>query len=124
MTSNNALVPDPDKFDVLASTPSQWPWLNVGLRMCGWADTQTKYYLIGNPVIWWGTTASLIIFLVVLGIYILRAHRRYADMDPGGWILLPQLCYSIPYIGLISRGMAAVLAPRKSSALWVVFTLL
>jgi dolichyl-phosphate-mannose-protein mannosyltransferase len=83
MTSNNALIPDPDKYDVLASTPSQWPWLNVGLRMCGWGDNQTKYYLMGNPVIWWGTTASLIIFLLVLGIYILRAHRKYVDMDPG-----------------------------------------
>jgi len=85
MTSNNALIPDPDKYDVLASTPSQWPWLNVGLRMCGWGDNQTKYYLMGNPVIWWGTTASLIIFLLVLGIYILRAHRKYVDMDPEEW---------------------------------------
>src|SRR5277367_4284077 len=38
MTSNNALVPDPDKQDDLASKAWQWPILNVGLRMCGWDD--------------------------------------------------------------------------------------
>lgn len=38
MTSNNALVPDPDKQDDLASAPWQWPILHVGLRMCGWGD--------------------------------------------------------------------------------------
>ena len=38
MTSNNALVPDPDKQDDLASQFWQWPILNVGLRMCGWDD--------------------------------------------------------------------------------------
>ena len=38
MTSNNALVPDPDKQDDLASKFWQWPILHVGLRMCGWDD--------------------------------------------------------------------------------------
>jgi len=38
MTSNNALVPDPDKQDDLASKFWQWPVLNVGLRMCSWDD--------------------------------------------------------------------------------------
>jgi dolichyl-phosphate-mannose-protein mannosyltransferase len=38
MTSNNALVPDPDKQDDLASQAWQWPVLHVGLRMCGWDD--------------------------------------------------------------------------------------
>jgi dolichyl-phosphate-mannose--protein O-mannosyl transferase len=38
MTSNNALIPDPDKQDDLASQAWQWPILNVGLRMCGWDE--------------------------------------------------------------------------------------
>lgn len=41
MTSNNALVPDPDKQDDLASKFWQWPILHVGLRMCSW-DNQSK----------------------------------------------------------------------------------
>lgn len=29
MTSNNALIPDPDKEDILASKPADWPWLHL-----------------------------------------------------------------------------------------------
>jgi dolichyl-phosphate-mannose-protein mannosyltransferase len=82
MTSNNALIPDPDKEDILASKPLDWPFLHLGLRMCGWGDNQTKFYLLGNPVNYWGGALSLIAFVVVLGIYLLRSQRRYVDMEP------------------------------------------
>ncbi|KAG1782405.1 glycosyltransferase family 39 protein [Suillus placidus] len=85
MTSNNALIPDPDKEDILASSPTDWPWLRLGLRMCGWGDNQTKYYLLGTPVIWWGGTASLIVSVIVLGVYLLRHQRKYVDMTPQQW---------------------------------------
>ena len=82
MTSNNALIPDPDKEDILASKPLDWPFLRLGLRMCGWADNQVKYYLLGTPFIWWAGTASLWVSLAVLGIYLLRHQRRFVDMEP------------------------------------------
>ncbi|KAG8988241.1 Protein O-mannosyltransferase 2 [Tulasnella sp. 427] len=85
MTSNNALVPDPDKEDILASTPSEWPWLHTGLRMCGWGDDQMKFYLLGHPLIWWGGTLSLILSLFIVGVYLLRMQRHYADWKPGEW---------------------------------------
>lgn len=61
MTSNNALVPDPDKEDILASPPFAWPFLYLGLRMCGWGAETVKYYLIGNPVVWCAAFSSLLI---------------------------------------------------------------
>ena len=82
MTSNNALIPDPDKEDILASLPTDWPLMRLGLRMCAWVDMQTKYYLIGTPIIWWGTTASLVISVLAFGIYVFRMQRRYVDMEP------------------------------------------
>lgn len=82
MTSNNALIPDPDKEDILASKPLDWPFLRVGLRMCGWGDHQTKYYLLGTPLIVWGSTASLFLSLIVLGVYQVRQQRKFVDMDP------------------------------------------
>jgi len=85
MTSNNALIPDPDKEDILASKPTDWPLLNVGLRMCGWGDNQTKYYLMGTPIIWWGSTFSLAFSLLALGVYLLRQQRKYVDMEPREW---------------------------------------
>ncbi|CAG8492324.1 10528_t:CDS:10 [Paraglomus occultum] len=68
-TSNNALIPDRDKEDILASTPDQWPLLTVGLRMCGWADDAIKFYLLGNPIVWWSGTASLALYAVMLLFY-------------------------------------------------------
>ena len=82
MTSNNALIPDPDKEDILASVPTDWPLMRLGLRMCAWVNTQTKYYLIGTPVIWWGTTASLVISVLAFCTYVFRIQRRYVDMEP------------------------------------------
>lgn len=49
MTSNNALVPDPDKQDDLASQFWQWPLLHVGLRMCGWDDS-SKFPSPNSPL--------------------------------------------------------------------------
>jgi dolichyl-phosphate-mannose--protein O-mannosyl transferase len=87
MTSNNALIPDPDKEDILASKPFDWPWAHLGLRMCGWGDNQTKYYLIGTPVIWWAGAASLVITVLSFAIYLLRMQRKYADFERGGGFL-------------------------------------
>ncbi|POV95027.1 hypothetical protein PSTT_16513 [Puccinia striiformis] len=50
MTANNALIPDPDKEDVTASTPFEWPFLYTGMRMNAWIDQGIKFYLIGNPL--------------------------------------------------------------------------
>ena len=82
MTSNNALIPDPDKEDILASLPTDWPLMRLGLRMCAWVNMQTKYYLIGTPVIWWGTTASLVFSVLAFCTYVFRMQRRYVDMEP------------------------------------------
>ena len=83
MTSNNALIPDPDKEDILASKPTDWPFLHLGLRMCGWGDEQTKYYLLGTPVIWIGSSISLILSILVAAVYLIRQQRKYKDFTPG-----------------------------------------
>ena len=82
MTSNNALVPDPDKQDDLASAFWQWPILNVGLRMCSWEDKITKYFLLGNPIVYWCSTASLCLIGVVVLWYLIRWQRGYNELGP------------------------------------------
>ena len=81
MTSNNALVPDPDKQDDLASQFWQWPILNVGLRMCSWDDSVTKYFLLGNPIVYWGSTASLGITALIFLWYLVRFQRGYTELS-------------------------------------------
>lgn len=56
-----------------------------GLRMNGWGADQDKYYLIGNPVVWWGSTASLHVAVVLLVWYILRRQRHIHDMTGRTW---------------------------------------
>lgn len=80
MTSNNALVPDPDKQDDLASQFWQWPILHVGLRMCGWDDNIIKYFLLGNPLVYWGSTASLGAFALLVIWYLVRWQRGYDEL--------------------------------------------
>lgn len=80
MTSNNALVPDPDKQDDLASAPWQWPLLHVGLRMCGWDDHIVKYFLLGNPLVYWGSTFSLLLFVGMVAWYGVRWQRGYDEL--------------------------------------------
>lgn len=80
---NNALIADPDKDDILTSTPFQWPLLSVGLRMCNWADDNVKYYLLGNPTVWWSSFASLLVFALAYLTYDARMRRSIYDLDPG-----------------------------------------
>lgn len=100
MTSNNALVPDPDKQDDLASAPWQWPLLNVGLRMCSWDDETVKYFLLGNPLVYWGSTASLGIFVAMLAWYLIRWQRGYDELT---WAQVDHFHYSgiYPVIGWV-----------------------
>ncbi|CAG8600663.1 7388_t:CDS:2 [Racocetra persica] len=95
-TSNNALVPDPDKEDILASHPLQWPILQVGIRICGWDDYAVKYYLLGNPAVWWSGTASLIISILLFAWYLVRRQRHYQDFTQAQWfhtLYVGKLCF-------------------------------
>ncbi|KAI5950385.1 PMT6 [Candida theae] len=76
LASNNALVPDPDKFDKLSSEWWEWPILNTGLRMCGWGDEDTKYFLIGNPVVTWLSNIGLLFCMVYMLFSLLRYQRQ------------------------------------------------
>lgn len=79
--SNNALVPDPDKDDQLASSYWQWPFLSIGMRMCGWDDKAIKYYLLGNPLIYWLSAASLVVFAGMVAWYLVRWQRGYTELS-------------------------------------------
>lgn len=122
MTSNNALIPDPDKEDILASKPFDWPLVRLGLRMCGWGDDQTKYYLLGTPTIWWGGTLSLGLSVVVLVLYLMRIQRKYVDMEPRTSHSFTKLfrCLTISFC----RRVGPLPIRRQGCDVWLVLTLL
>lgn len=41
-----------------------------------------KYYLLGNPIVVWSSTASIGVFGIVAAIYLLRWQRHYIDFTP------------------------------------------
>ncbi|KAG1050102.1 hypothetical protein G6F43_007601 [Rhizopus delemar] len=84
-TANNALIPDVDKVDLLASSPLEWPMVTVGLRMCGWGDKEVKYYLLGNPIVWWLSISAIFTFCLTTGIYMVRMQRSIIDMTQAQW---------------------------------------
>lgn len=79
MATNNALLPDNDKQDDLASSFWQWPTLNVGIRMCGWSPDKPKYFMIGSPATTWTSTAGVILFAFIVLFYLIRWQRQYVD---------------------------------------------
>ncbi len=81
MTSNHALLPDPEKQDDLASQWWQSPLLNVGLRMYGWYHTIVKYFLLGNPLVYWGSTAGLGVFAALVVWYVIRWQRGFTELS-------------------------------------------
>ena len=111
MTSNNALVPDPDKQDDLASKPWQWPLLNVGLRMCGWDDHIVKYFLLGNPAVYWGSTFSLGFFVLMFAWYAIRWQRGYDELT---WEQVDHFHYAgiYPVIGWVLHYLPFVAMAR------------
>lgn len=64
--SNNALVPDDDKYDNLASHAWEWPTLHIGLRMCNWSHDIYRYYLLGSPFNTWLSTTSLFASVLII----------------------------------------------------------
>ncbi|KAF9577841.1 Protein O-mannosyltransferase 2 [Lunasporangiospora selenospora] len=82
MNANNNLIPDPDKNDRLASNPMQWPLLAVGLRMNGWNRNSLKIWLIGNPIVWWCSAASLVIYVLMFTYYSITRSRHFSKRAP------------------------------------------
>ncbi|KAJ2714032.1 Protein O-mannosyltransferase 2 [Coemansia spiralis] len=96
--TNNALVPDKDKHDQLTSDPHEWPIMRLGLRICGWEDTEVKFWLIGNPAVWWTSTLAVVLGMVQLLYYAVRRQRGLRDFAR------PQLLEGHLYVSWILLG--------------------
>lgn len=79
MATNNALIPDFEKQDDLASSAWEWPTLHVGIRMCTWGVNNVKYFMIGSPATTWPSTAAVLAFFFIVIFYVVRWQRQYVD---------------------------------------------
>lgn len=83
MATNNALVPDYEKQDDLASSFWEWPVLYRGIRMCSWADDMVKYYMMSSPAIVWTSSVGVVLFAFITLYYLIRWQRQIDDFPAG-----------------------------------------
>ncbi|KAJ5885001.1 Dolichyl-phosphate-mannose--protein mannosyltransferase 1 [Penicillium taxi] len=59
------------------SRPPSWPTLLRGINF--WGKDHRQVYLLGNPLIWWSSTAAIGIYFIFKGIALLRWQRSCND---------------------------------------------
>ncbi|CCF57765.1 hypothetical protein KAFR_0D01190 [Kazachstania africana CBS 2517] len=108
MATNNALIPDSEKFDTLGSSAWEWPSLHVGLRMCGWGDENIKYYLLGTPASTWASTIAVLGCMVTVVVLFLRWNRQMinfkSNKDLNTFMMgafYPLLCWGLHYMPFV-----------------------
>lgn len=117
MASNNALVPDSDHYDHLASRWWEWPILRTGLRMSGWWTDDAKYFLMGNPFVTWFSTLCIAISLILLTGVLFLWQRQRIDLSIEGseWQrfvgqgVFPLAGYILHYLPFILMGRVTYL---------------
>jgi len=74
MWTTNAGLVESHAWD---SRPPSWPVLRRGINF--WGKDHRQIYLIGNPLIWWSSTAAIGLYVVFFGLAILRWQRSCDD---------------------------------------------
>ncbi|KMW66823.1 dolichyl-phosphate-mannose-protein mannosyltransferase, variant [Blastomyces gilchristii SLH14081] len=59
------------------SRPPSWPTLLRGINF--WSRDHRQIYLLGNPLVWWSSTAAIITYVIFKAIATLRWQRSYQD---------------------------------------------
>ncbi|RLV90692.1 Dolichyl-phosphate-mannose--protein mannosyltransferase 6 [Spathaspora sp. JA1] len=128
MTSNNALVPDPDRFDKLSSEWWEWPILRIGLRMGSWGANDIKFFLIGNPFITWFSSLSLVLFLFYLLLSGFKYQRQTVKYESASWEslisrgILPFVGWFLHYFPFIIMGRVTYLHHYVPALYFAIFT--
>lgn len=74
--TNNALTPDRElEPQILTSNAGEWFWMKRGIRMSGWNDNVPKFYMLGNPIVWWIASASIVGTLSLCLLYLIIDGR-------------------------------------------------
>jgi len=79
-----------------SSVPLSWPWLKVAPFF--WAGPASSIHLIGNPVVWWGSTVLLLTILVNMALT--RVTRLSLDPAPGVHVQLwvPLVGFAVAFL--------------------------
>jgi dolichyl-phosphate-mannose--protein O-mannosyl transferase len=72
-----------------------------------WTGPSSSIHLVGNPVVWWGSSVLLLVMLVNMAL--MRVTRLRLDSGPGGHVLIwvPLVGFALSYLPFF--GIARVL---------------
>jgi len=129
MASNNALIPDPDHFDKLASKWWEWPILKSGLRMGSWSNRDYRYFLIGHPFVTLFSTISLPLATLTIVWVLLQWQRQKVDLsvygDNWGFLLsagvLPLAGWFLHYLPFVMMGRVTYLHHYAPAIYFAIF---
>ncbi|CAK7562991.1 MAG: Dolichyl-phosphate-mannose--protein mannosyltransferase 1 [Sporothrix epigloea] len=76
MWKTNAGLVESHAYD---SRPSAWPILRRGINF--WGKDHRQIYLIGNPFVWWTSTAAIAIYVLFKAVAVLRWQRSCGDYN-------------------------------------------
>ena len=83
--TNNALTPNPElEPSILTSQARDWFPMRKGIRMSGWDDARTKFFMLGTPAVWLTGSVSLVISIAIIGLMILLSKRKIIIMNTPG----------------------------------------
>ena len=66
-----------------AAAPANWPLMGKSLPY--WLDenSNAQINLLGNPLLWWISTAAVMAFTALVTFYLMRRRRRVYDLSNG-----------------------------------------
>ena len=99
LETNNGLT----ERHVYDSRPSSWPLLRRGINF--WTKDHRQIYLIGNPLVWWGSTLAVLAYLGARALLMLRAKRGFRDFNDSKIKFYDQTC------GFLTLGWALHFLP-------------
>ncbi|CAG8634673.1 1758_t:CDS:10 [Dentiscutata erythropus] len=78
MWTTNSGLTDSHPYE---SRPLSWILLSRGINF--WSKDNRQIYLLGNPLVWWASTFSILFFITAKLIFLLREKRGYKDHMDG-----------------------------------------
>jgi len=80
MWNTNKGLTDSHPYD---SRPHHWPWLRRGINFWGGGELHRHIYLLGNPLVYWSSTAAIVLYLVSK-VICLFLDKRGINVEMGG----------------------------------------
>ena len=82
-----------------ASRPWTWPFMKVTPYL--WQGTGASIYMLGNPIVWWGTALIFIAVLVHLGLMAPLGSRPPPPVNAEPRLWVPLAGYAIAFVPLL-----------------------